>query len=204
MAKKKSSNKLNQLLTKIAVKILTWYVATLRYNRQLLPKKPCIIAMWHEEGLAGFRFFSNYNTVTMVSPSRDGGALAVPILIANNIEVVRYTSSKPELAHKGLYALLKYKGDYCIVVGVDGPTGPRRKSKAGAAILAMRMGLPLYACRFSYKSFRIKKSWDQTKIPAPFAKINAHISQPIFLNKKSSIREEMKKLDKLLLQLNPD
>ncbi len=196
-------NKLKQVITKVIVRILIWCVSTLRYDRKKRPAKPCIVALWHEDISTACRFFSNYDTVTLASPSRDAENLSVPVLIANNITQLRYTASKPDLATQGIYEIMKYK-ENCLALTIDGPSGPRRKSKAGVLILAARLGIPLYACRFSYRHFRLKSSWDKTKIPLPFTKIHAHISEPILLNRKSNIRSELTKLDKLMLELADD
>ncbi|MBE8182644.1 MAG: hypothetical protein HAW61_03885 [Candidatus Portiera sp.] len=197
-------NKLKQVITKVIVRILIWCVSTLRYDRNQRPTKPCIVALWHEDISTACRFFSNYDAVTLASPSRDAENLSVPVLIANNITLLRYTASKPDLATQGIYKMLQFKGNYCLGLTIDGPTGPRRQAKAGVLILAARLGIPLYACRFSYRHFRLKSSWDKTKIPLPFTKIHAHISEPILLNRKSNIRSELAKLDKLMLELGDD
>lgn len=201
---KKLSQRIASALVKGIVKVVIWFVHTLRYDRSQRPPKPCIVAVWHEDIAVVCRFFSNYNAVSVVSPSRDGELLAVPVLTANNIVVLRHTASKPESAVQGLFEMLKYKGEYCIGLTVDGPTGPRRQVKAGVLILAMRLGVPLYACRFNYKHLTFKSSWDQTKIPLPFCKIDAKISEPIMLDRRANIRSELVKFNKLMNDLGDD
>lgn len=208
MAKKQLLHKITQLITsaiiKVIIKVLIWCVSTLRYDRAQRPIKPCIVAVWHEDIAVVCRFFSNYNSVSFASPSKDAERLSVPVLTANNIQLLRYTASKPDLAVKGLYEMLKFKGDYCIGMTIDGPTGPWRKAKAGVLILAIRLGLPVYACRFSYKHVRLNSTWDKTKIPLPFGKIHAKISPPILLDRKANIRDELVKLENTMHQLGDD
>lgn len=202
MAKNKLKKILEKITERAVAKLLMWWVSTIRYDRNQLPQKPCIFAVWHEDIMVTSRFFSNYNTVAIVSPSQDAERLAVPISDSNNITLLRFSSSKPALAVQGLYEMMKYK-EHCLGLTIDGPLGPRRKAKPGVLIISKRLGLPLYACRFSYKGFRLR-TWDKLKMPLPFTKMQANLSAPMLLDRQSDIRSSLTQLEGLMEELGDD
>ena len=65
---------------------------------------------------------------------------------------------------------------------VDGPRGPRRRVKGGIIDIARRTGvavLPLTTIASSH--WILSRSWDQFKIPKPFAKIVVSYGAPVFV-----------------------
>jgi lysophospholipid acyltransferase (LPLAT)-like uncharacterized protein len=63
---------------------------------------------------------------------------------------------------------------------VDGPRGPNRRAKAGAARAAVRTGarlVPVGAAASS--SWVLSRSWDRFEIPLPFARVSVHVGAPV-------------------------
>lgn len=201
MIKPKKIN-FGKALTKLASQIVVLIVASLRYNQQR-PPKPCIVAIWHEDMAVACKFFSKYETVTLVSPSNDAEIFSLPLMKSNQIKPLRYTASKSDLALQGLYELMKHR-EHCIVIPVDGSRGPKRKAKGGVFAIAKRKQIPLYACRFSYKGVRLENTWDKMKIPYPFAFIKAKISEPLSFAKQSRLRESIADFERLMAELGDD
>ena len=182
--------------------LLVRLVLSLKYKQER-PPRPCIVGVWHEDMLVTCKFFSNYHSVTLASPSDDSQRFSIPVMEACNNTALRYTSSKSDSAMKGLYELMKYK-EHCIVIPMDASRGPRRKAKGGVFALAKRNGLPLYACRFDYGGVRIKSTWDKMKIPYPFAKIRANISKPIFICRDKKLRQYISEFERIMQDLGTD
>ena len=167
------------------------------------PPKPCIVAIWHEEILPASKFFSHYDTITIVSQSKDGSTIAMPLARALNISPLRFSRGTLESAVSGLYDLMKYD-DHCIVAAVDGSQGPRRKAKAGIFVVAKRKQIPVYACRFSYKGFRLNSTWDKTKVPYPFALIKPKLSEPFIIGRDDRIKDFTIKYEEKMAELGDD
>ena len=83
----------------------------------------------------------------------------------------------------GHEALLQLKKavELKITVGitVDGPRGPRRVAKPGAAVLSVFTGLPVVPIAFTATRAWHLKSWDRTILPKPFAKICVEFGPPL-------------------------
>ncbi len=200
MPKNKAQRKERQ--RKILARIMPLLVRSLRYTVKR-PPKPCIIAIWHEEILPAAKFISHYNSVTLVSPSKDASAISMPLAKSLNITPLRFSSGKRESAVAGVYGLMKYD-NHCIVMAVDGSRGPRRKAKAGIFVVAKRKQIPVYACRFSYKGFRINSTWDKTKMPYPFAFIKPKLSEPFIIGKDDRIKDFVVKYEAKMAELGDD
>ena len=187
---------------KILGNIIPWIARSLRYKAER-PPKPCIVAIWHEEILPASKFFSHYDTITIVSQSKDGNVMAMPLARALNITPLRFSRNKRESAVAGLYDLMKYD-DHCVVAAVDGSRGPRREAKAGIFVVAKRKRIPVYACRFSYKGFRLNRTWDKTKIPYPFAFIEPKLSKPFIIGKEEKIKDFVIRYEEKMAELGDD
>jgi lysophospholipid acyltransferase (LPLAT)-like uncharacterized protein len=66
-----------------------------------------------------------------------------------------------------------------VALTLDGPHGPRRIAKPGAAILAARTGVPIIPHAFAVRSAWRLQSWDQFMIAKPFAQVISVYGAPI-------------------------
>lgn len=189
--------------------ILIQVIRSLRCKQQV-PPTPCIVAVWHEDIMAAARYFAHIDAVTIISPSQDAQNYSIPLAKAMGIKEVRFSSGggisgskNPQETIKGLFRLMAYDKSI-ILLAVDGSRGPRRKAKAGIFLVAKRKGFPIYACRFSYRGLRINNTWDKTKIALPFAKISAHFSEPIFVNKNLKVKDAIVLYEGKMAELSDD
>jgi len=115
----------------------------------------------------------------LVSQSRDGdlGTFACDRL---GYRTVRGSSSRGGVsALRSLARELSTQGGWAALI-VDGPRGPRRKSKPGAVWLSEKTGIPITAvCAETQSAWRMR-GWDQGVLPVPFASIQLHLSPPGF------------------------
>ncbi len=126
-----------------------------------------IIAIWHESMALGSCLHRNKNYHSLTSFSFDG-ELAARVVTCFGLEAVRGSSSRG--GSQGLAELEKALGIVTCGFTLDGPRGPRRVAKPGAAILAARTGAPVLPMAFQPGPCWRMRSWDRFPIPKPFAR----------------------------------
>ncbi len=138
----------------------------------LREKNPLIAATWHRGAIFFLYFFGHLRPAIMVSRSKDGEFLARFIELYGGLPV-RGSSSKGGGAALRTMAEMVGSGQTNFAATVaDGPRGPRYQAKAGMIMLAMHTGLPLLPVMWSAdRAWVLKKTWDHTMIPKPFAKV---------------------------------
>jgi len=137
-----------------------------------------ILAFWHETLGMAAAHYRNKNYHTLTSYSFDG-EMAARVISWFNEEAVRGSSSRG--GSEGLRQLeLAIRQVPCIGITLDGPRGPRRESKAGAAVLAARTGCTILPNAFAAEPcWRLRKSWDKFIVPKPFSRIVCAYGEPI-------------------------
>ncbi len=179
----------------IAIKILHRLIALVSSTWRIkvvgeCEETPAVFAFWHGEMLPIWKYFSQKieEKFAIVSLSKDGQILA-ELLEKWNYSLIRGSSSKnsKDVLEKAT-ALAK---NASIFITPDGPRGPARKFKNGAAIIAYRSEVPLYLVRaFISGKIIFKKSWDKFILPLPFSKIRIVISEKYYIPKEFT-REEV-------------
>lgn len=127
-----------------------------------------IVAFWHESMALAIHFYRGTGSHTLTSYSYDGD-LAARVVRQFGCWAVRGSSSRGGSdALKGLAEAL----DHIQIAGItlDGPRGPRRVAKPGAAILAARTGTPIIPQAFHVRPAVRLHSWDRFPVPFPFAR----------------------------------
>ncbi len=143
-----------------------------------------VLGFWHETlGMAAYRFRDrDYHTLTSFSYD---GEIAARVVNWFGIEALRGSSSRG-----GVKALQQMKKALEIVPAVgltlDGPRGPRRVAKPGAAIIAARSGLPVVPMAHVACSGWRLHSWDRFIVPRPFSRVICSIGTPIPPPEKAS------------------
>src|SRR5690606_15894263 len=98
------------------------------------------------------------------------GELAARIVTHFDLRAVRGSSSRG-----GADALNQLQQAMALGAGVgftlDGPRGPRRKAKLGAAIIAARTGAIIVPNAFAVSRAWRLRSWDRLPIPKPFSRV---------------------------------
>lgn len=129
-----------------------------------------IFCLWHDELFSLIPVSRQLRVVSIVSPSSDGDMLS-RILASKNVGAVRGSSTRG-----GVRALLSLahmmKQDIvhaCITV--DGPDGPRHKTKHGPFFLANRTNARIMPVRIYQKHAVCCPTWDRFQIPLPFSAV---------------------------------
>ncbi|MEJ5244888.1 MAG: lysophospholipid acyltransferase family protein [Bacteroidota bacterium] len=154
---------------------------------------PAVFAFWHGEMLPIWKYFSQKieEKFAIVSLSKDGQILA-ELLEKWNYSLIRGSSSKN--SKDVLEKATELAKNASIFITPDGPRGPARKFKNGAAIIAYRSEVPLYLVRaFISGKIIFKKSWDKFILPLPFSKIRIVISEKYYIPKELT-REEVSEM----------
>ncbi len=151
--------------------VVRLWVATLRLRRiGDPPEGAVVVAFWHGDQLALLGALPRRPWRTATSLSRDG-ALQTGVMRCLGIEAARGSSSRSgaRAALGLLRALSRGEG---VLVACDGPRGPRRVAKAGAAYLARRAAAPLVPVGFAARrTVVLRRSWDHFRLPWPFTRV---------------------------------
>ncbi len=165
------------------------------YEELLAREGHGILAFWHEcMGLAACQHCRrNFHGLTSYSFD---GEMAVRVLAWQGSEAVRGSSSKG--GSGGLRELEKAL-EFVPIVGLtlDGPRGPRRVAKPGAAILAARSRVSILPNAYALSHAWRLHSWDRCAIPKPFGRIICVYGEPI-APPLSDAPEEVEKTRQLL------
>ncbi len=135
--------------------------------RQLGPG-PLLIALWHGDFFPIFKYASHSGTYIFVSRSPDGEILA-RVAEAAGFRTVRGSPTRG--ATKAMIELVRVvRGGADAAVAVDGPKGPRLVVKAGIVLLAKMTGCPIVPVGAALSRYKQFASWDQFRMPLPFAR----------------------------------
>ncbi|MBS9776356.1 MAG: lysophospholipid acyltransferase family protein [Fusobacterium sp.] len=186
------------LLLYYFLKILT---ATLRIKiinkNNIDTKQAYIYGFWHSKLIAPTVFFKNYEKkVALASPSKDGELISVP-LEKLGYTLVRGSSDKKAIS--STISLLKYlKKGYSMGTPLDGPKGPREKTKKGLLYLSMKTQISLISLGVAYeKKWILSKTWDKFEIPKPFSRVNIVIGEAINIGKENE-EDNLEEISKLV------
>lgn len=178
---------------------------------EILGKKQCIIALWHNRTFTPcyvYRYCvdSKVPMSMLTSASKDGALLST---VAGDYGMRTVRGSSHRRGAVGFRDMLRELNEgCCMCITPDGPKGPRYKSRAGVIRLASVSGLPILPLCVDIPScWRIKKAWDGFVIPKPFSRVNVLVREPLHVPSdidEETQKEYMEKLDELLACGRPD
>lgn len=136
-----------------------------------------LLLFWHEViPLAAWRYRGS-GIHTLTSYSYDG-ELVARVVGHLGIGALRGSSSRggSDAMHRMSMALSQ---GVSVIFTPDGPRGPRRELKAGAAVLSARTKMPVIPNAFAATRCWRMKSWDRMVIPKPFSTIVCEYGEPV-------------------------
>jgi lysophospholipid acyltransferase (LPLAT)-like uncharacterized protein len=163
--------------------VVRLWVATLRVRVASPPSFAetggSVVSFWHGQQMAllgGRRLVRG--AVVLVSRSRDGD-LQAGVMTALGFLVVRGSSSRGgATALATLIDWLRAGGR--VALAVDGPRGPRRIAKPGAAAAASVAEKPLFPAASAARwSVVLSETWDHFEIPLPFSRVAIVVGVPV-------------------------
>jgi lysophospholipid acyltransferase (LPLAT)-like uncharacterized protein len=169
----------------IALRVLA---ATLRVRREetaVAPlwaaRAPMIYAVWHGRILLLPYLYGHRGSLALASRSRDGELVARWIR-RFRLEPVRGSSTRG--GGEALRVLTRALRDGREVVVVpDGPRGPREVLKPGVIALARLSGAPIVPTAVGASREWRLRSWDEFRIPRPFARCVVRFGEPIHVSR---------------------
>jgi lysophospholipid acyltransferase (LPLAT)-like uncharacterized protein len=152
-----------------------------------------IFAFWHGRILPATLFWKNRGIVVITSQNFDGE------WIAGIIERFGYGTARGSTSRGGARALVRLRRELAsgrpAAFTIDGPRGPARVAQPGAIFLAGATGQPVLPFHIEADRFWTMKSWDQTQVPKPFARVQVAIGEPIVVPDAADATIEAKRLE---------
>ena len=155
-----------------------------------------IFLAWHEHILPLANFFRNQNVSAIASGNRDGMLLS-SVLTAWGITVINGSSSRGGMAAIR-EAIRELGSGRSLVITPDGPRGPRRDAKPGAAQISRISGVSVIPIHFRARHAIRLKSWDRFMIPLPFTRLEIHFGAPCDMAVDESIERFTGRLTDIL------
>ncbi len=140
-----------------------------------------IAAFWHQNLAAALFAFSSRPHFAMASLSKDG-EIAAKIVESFGFKIARGSASRG--GKKALLEMIRTLKQESIpgALTVDGPRGPLHEVKHGIIELAKQTGLPIFPVSIvASRSYIFHRSWDQFRLPLPFATLYSLIGEPLMV-----------------------
>ncbi len=140
---------------------------------------PCF---WHQHLVLGNKLIRDrinkgFKACFLISASVDGD---VPARVATSwgAEVIRGSANNTgALVLRDMQRA--FKRGVSVVSVADGPNGPQHEFKAGVALMARVVGVPMVPVSFAADRAWYLNRWDRFMIPKPFARVVMAIGEPI-------------------------
>lgn len=186
-------------LLKILGRTITIKVLNPEVEREYMDAgRPSLLVTWHRAWLGGVIYMGpRWHPAVMASLSQDGEWVA-RFERHMGCHPIRGSSTKGGMAaQKAMIRYVKQGGKVATNVA-DGPKGPRYKAKAGMISLAQLTGAPLIPVIWSSeRAWCLRRSWDKTMIPKPFAKCVVLYGKPMKVPRRLS-REQAEEYRQML------
>lgn len=187
--------------------VLRSYAATIKQHRHnmtpladRLVEGPVIYAFYHCHILLmpfSIPHPSPFRPVhVMISPSDDGTLVTKAVEKLGVIGVRGSSSREGTKARLGLLEALQQ--GHNVGITPDGPRGPARTVKPGAAWLARESGCPIVGLSWTASRFHRLNSWDRFMVPLPGSRVHFYFGNPLFLDSEESFASSTSKLQKYM------
>lgn len=194
----------------ICCKVLssTWRVRVIGMDRRrravaASPGKTFLIASFHESAVTGVLVHPGQKICNMVSRSKDGELVA---FLSEKLGLASVRGSSSRGGKDVRDAMIeKVMSGFIGAITVDGPRGPRRVLKNGVVDIARKTGAPVLPTTcVGDPMWVLKKTWDQTRVPKPFARVLVYYGEPIVVPKAVNDEQFKDYLTKITDALNKD
>jgi len=160
-----------------------------------------ILGFWHETLLLTLWMYRNLGYHTLTSFSFDGELAARACRQFGSYAVRGSTSRGALAAMRQMEKLVAIHGG-TVGLTLDGPKGPRRQAKTGAAYLAMKTGVPILPCAFIAAPCWRLRSWDRMMVPKPFSRIVCVYGGPVEPAADEGVRNLQRRIEESLNALH--
>lgn len=153
----------------------------------------CILMLWHDRILPIAeilnRFAPQYIYTAFISNSRDGQPLSLMALSYKAGRVLRVPHNARRKALKELITHLRSRREV-VLITPDGPRGPRYVLKPGVVMAARESSAKVIPFSWESNSFWKLGTWDQLRVPKPFAKIKITFGDTLTVSKQDQRKLE--------------
>jgi len=180
-------------ISHLAYPLMRAWGATYRYSiegdpqiEQALAMGSPIPAFWHGRIVASLIRFRGRGISIMISESFDGEWIA-RVASRFGYRVVRGSNSRA--ARRGTLQMVRDVREHPMAFALDGPRGPARVAKPGAAWLSKATSNPLLPFHAEADRFWTLSSWDRTQIPKVGARIAMVFGEPFVVSPDADAAE---------------
>lgn len=136
-----------------------------------------VITFWHEWVLPLSYTLESNGFVAITSQHHDGARLGAALKNLD-VKIVHGSSSRGGVVGFQKLEALAREG-LSPVISVDGPKGPPRQAKQGAAALARRLQIPMMPLAFAAEHSLRFNTWDRMILPAAWGKAVVVVAEPV-------------------------
>jgi lysophospholipid acyltransferase (LPLAT)-like uncharacterized protein len=181
-----------------------WEVRGLERFKETAEREKCILMLWHNRlaitASILYRFAPHFIYAALVSNSRDGELISAVIHSYKAGRTIRVAHNARHQALRELIRYLEEKKEI-VIITPDGPRGPRYVVKPGIAVAALETAAHVIPFTWTTDHYWEFRTWDQLKLPKPFAKIQVSFEEPIVFHKNSTV--ELKQAQEILQHALP-
>lgn len=160
--------------------------------KSLHPLQSYLLSFWHEHLLSPLFYLEGVKHCVLTSDSRDGKIIGFQCH-RFGYTVIHGSQIRDGKDKGGLRAIIGMLGELRkgtpVAITVDGSIGPRRFVKAGVIDLARKSNASILPFASAASSYWTLNTWDQFKIPKPFAHIVVQFGNPIEVPSKLTQEE---------------
>ena len=178
--------------------------ATCRVHGPPINREQAVLAFWHEYNLAAaiaarrmrrHQYHVSFSTRTFrgqvmstMLEALDSGSVQLPAE-GERSEAARLSLELARVGREGASP----------VVSPDGPSGPYRRAKPGALIVAREAGVPLQPWAVAVRPpWRLRSRWDRHLIPLPFCRLRVEEGPSIRVGQRQALRPLLAELQAAL------
>lgn len=181
----------------IPVSLIMWLVfatcCTHVRNKNILKDyrdKPAVFVVWHGRSMLPSAIMAFYRMRSYVVASRhkDGRFMAkIQRMFGAHAIYGSSTSGAVSVLREGVRILRR--GNTCLILSPDGPSGPSLRLKDGAMYFAKMTGAPIIPVCFSASKSWFQKRWDRYLVVLPFSKVIVDVGEPIYVKSEVKTHE---------------
>ncbi len=160
-----------------------------------IPTEKVLYVIWHRNMLPLIYYHRFSDIAVLVSASRDGS------LVANPMEVLGYKpvrGSSSRKSNSALKQLIKETKIRSLAITPDGPKGPLYELKEGVLFLSYLTKKGIIPVKMTASSEWTFRTWDDFRLPKPFAKITLEYHSPIYVQRKDEFQTKKKVIEDLM------
>lgn len=140
-----------------------------------------IYTSWHARMIALIYLLRRQGIQLLVSQHKDGE------IIYQICRWLGYDGVRGSTTRGGMRALMEMvrrgKQGHDLAVTPDGPRGPGEVAQQGIIHIAQRTGLPMVPLAYAASPCWKFGSWDEFRLPKPFARVVVTVGEPIFVSR---------------------